>query len=354
MSRTAVALGIAVYVCAINAQAQTWLGNWEDYALAQLTPATLDNLAPLRSGPPSVFALDQAQAETTRISVRWLDQRMATAATTPLSWVASRSSGEVSARSGAQLQFPNGVRLDLYVLEVEQRYLRAGVGESRHDVASDPLAPRLSDMDELSGQGIEASLVWPAFDRLSLAVGARSAVDVDLLGNVRGVYREPASADLPAAASATLLWSPHRNISLGVGVEQQRYSTITAFASRALPNRLLALLGDSSSPDFAWRDLRSYRADLRFDLDTGMQWRLSWVEGVQPLPTSSQLERALQEGYAQRAYEIGLRQPLNSRVDVYLSGQFVDGPLYLGPGLYSADETTGGLGEARIGFDIRL
>ena len=201
---------------------------------------------------------------------------------------------EVVAAIGADSR----VRFGLTI--ANQRFATAGFGESMPLMPGTiaPLrdAPRF--VEQSFGQGVHAGFESPLGERFMLGVQVQSRIDMEPFKSYRGFFTEPGDFDLPARAGVSLGWNSEGPLSLGVSVERVYYSEISAFTSRALPPRLLALLSDGSSPRFAWRDLTVYSAELGVQEPFGGRFGLRLSSRLQPSPTSALLDLALSESYS--------------------------------------------------------
>ena len=130
------------------------------------------------------------------------------------------------------------------------------------------------------------------------AVGARKGYIY-----IRGEYYQStdmARNALDQASLAVALQTTKRSW-LSFEVERVMYSEISAFPSRALPNRFLSLLGDSTSPSFDWEDLTVYTIGYTWSDGEDQQWHVDLSTRTQPSPSSRLLSRALEGDLASSA-----------------------------------------------------
>jgi hypothetical protein len=108
-----------------------------------------------------------------------------------------------------------------------------------------------------------------------------------------------------------------------------QYSRIRPFTSSNLPTRFLALLGDSSSPVFAWRDLDVYSLGwtLRDPHVGSLQMR--YTTRQQPVPTSRLLEDALSSATAKGMYSLAWARPFGEATSVSFSASYATSPYFL-------------------------
>ena len=83
------------------------------------------------------------------------------------------------------------------------------------------------------------------------------------------------------------------------------YSDVSAFPSRLLPDRLLSLLGDSTSPAFSWDDLTVYSVGWTWSNGKDTEWHVDFSSRSQPNPSSRALSTALGSDLADNAMILG-------------------------------------------------
>jgi hypothetical protein len=125
-----------------------------------------------------------------------------------------------------------------------------------------------------------------------------------------------------------LSYSLTPELSIDAGVQRVQYSAIRPFTSSNLPTRFLALLGDSSSPVFAWRDLDVY--SLGWTLrDQGIgSLQMRYTTRQQPVPTSRLLENALSSATANGMFSLAWGRPFGD-ASVSFSASYATSPYYL-------------------------
>src|SRR5690606_12739286 len=106
-----------------------------------------------------------------------------------------------------------------------------------------------------SGGGVRLAYSEPLNPLFSFSMALQSRLDMEPFKSYRGVYSDPGDFDIPARAELGLGVALSEDLQVTLGAERIFYSDIDAFTSAALPTRFLSLLGDGSSPAFAWRDL---------------------------------------------------------------------------------------------------
>ncbi|MDN5924916.1 MAG: hypothetical protein L0H70_07945 [Xanthomonadales bacterium] len=153
------------------------------------------------------------------------------------------------------------------------------------------------------GAGLEfrasASLLPAA--KLDWYAGFRSRIAMDAFQNYRGIYGNPGDLDIPAQARLGLAWQASANTQLRAGLDRIMYSGVKPFVSSSLPRRLLAVLGEGTSPEFRWRDLNIYSATLVHQVNATDHWNLRYSTGEQPHATSALLDHVLRANAANYA-----------------------------------------------------
>jgi long-chain fatty acid transport protein len=185
------------------------------------------------------------------------------------------------------------------------------------------------------GTGVRLALRQEIVDGLALETGFQSRIDMEEFAQYRGVYSNPADLDIPARASVGLALQASERSWVNVAVERVMYSDINAFPSRYLPNRFLALLGDSTSPSFEWEDLTVYSVGYAWSDGDKHEWRVDFHTRQQPSPTSVLLSRALESDLADHALTLGyaLSTSRNSRLNLnaaYAPSEYAFGGSVLG------------------------
>lgn len=302
------------------------LQQWKAYAQARMTPR-YDWVAALRVAPPSLiqrardqFATPAAIALTSLSRLPQLDlsvgessgvaafaavdrQRPLAAASV---WTADYSATTLSRAVGPDTLF------SLSAIVARQRFATPGFGAtagqpSVRGVAGGP-APETSD-----GYGARLAL-----DR-SLADGAwrwnltmQSRLAMDAFKAYRGVFSEAGDFDVPGFVQTGLGVALSPRVQLSADVQQVFYSDVPAFASAALPTRLLSLLGNGDSPQFAWRDLTVYALEASVADRAQGRWSLRWSSQQSPRPTSAMLDQALSKLYSDNNYALAYTRELGS------------------------------------------
>ena len=160
-------------------------------------------------------------------------------------------------------------------------------------------------------------------------LGLQSRVGMDAFANYRGVFADKGDFDIPASATASVSYALTPDFSLDAGVQRVQYSAIHPFTSSNLPTRFLALLGDSSSPVFAWRDLNVYSLGWTMRDDDFGNLQVRYTTRQQPVPTSKLLENALASATANDMFSLGWSRPVGMAANLSFSASYASSPYYL-------------------------
>ena len=220
-----------------------------------------------------------------------------------------------------------------------QSYGVSRLGMQSYDRAI-PAAYRTGSYDPFQetgyGAGVSLALRSELTEGITMEAGFRSHIDMNEFYNLHGVYSQRADLDIPSRAKVGLAFQASKRSWLNVSVERVLYSEIDAFASRNLPGRFLALLGDSTSPTFSWDDLTVYSIGWAWaDSKKGTSWYIDFSSRTQPSPTSSILSQAINSDLAQNAVTIGYsrRMSMNSHFNfnaAYAPAEYAFGGNILG------------------------
>ena len=147
--------------------------------------------------------------------------------------------------------------------------------------------------------------------------------------NYRGVFADDGNFDIPASATARLGYALTPWLGVDVGVQRVMYSAITPFTSPNLPTRFLALLGDGSSPVFAWRDLSVYSIGWTLHDEDAGNLELRYTTRQQPVPTSKLLANALAPSTANDMVSLGWSRGFGSNANLSFMASYATSPYYL-------------------------
>lgn len=234
-------------------------------------------------------------------------------------------------------------RLELTAVVAHQRYASAGFGTAPW-VAREELVGLRSDLphERSAGHGVRLTYGAPLGEALSWRVTAQSKLDMDAFESYRGVYSEAGDFDLPARVQTQLQWDLTPALAVALGIERVFYSNVAPFTSAALPTRFLSLLGDGSSPEFAWRDLTVYSAEAAVADGQGGEWGLRYTTRQQPSPTSALLASAIASDYTDTNLALSYRRPLGVLGEVWLAAAYAPSRYFLGASPYLQRDLEGG------------
>lgn len=239
---------------------------------------------------------------------------------------------------GLTQTFGDDAALTVTALFARQQYASWGFGTGISDMAFSMPAGESS-----TGQG--AAIGWrdgltPA---LSYRMSYQTRIDMDPLQSVRGVYADAADFDMPAIASVGFDWQIAPQWQLGVDASRVAYGDIRAFTSTSLPREFLSLLGDGGSPDFGWRDLTVYGAQLGWQPSELTRWTLRYSTQQQPRPTSAVLDAALSERYSDVNWSLGFERRTTAWGWWQLAASYSPVQLFLGAPSFADENLEGRL-----------
>lgn len=192
------------------------------------------------------------------------------------------------------------------------------------------------------GTGVRLGLTSEVLPGLTVGAAYQTQIEMDPFYRYRGVFREPGEFDIPASADLGVVMQATGSTSLVFDVRHIQYSDVDPFTSAMLPNRFLALLGDGTSPTFAWQDLTVYRVGFSWESEqSDLAWSLDWRSARQPTPTSSLLADALAPEFADNYWTFGVSQPTGEHGQLSLTASYTPSDYFLtlnGQG-FEADST---------------
>lgn len=348
-SSLAVACGLGLCT-AVGAQANAadTLDQWREYARRGLTPEysfeepSGPNVAPtLLSSHRDLRSLGEVKLGFARQDGLTLSIDVANSAAGYFD-IAPVTEGRLLSRerSGINSEFVSSTvgvpflgdgRASLTAVVARQRYATSGFGSAPWGAQEEIIGLREDARHEVStGHGVRVGYELPLNEHFSWDVTAHSKLDMDAFDSFRGVYADRGDFDVPGRLRTALQWNATRTATLAFGVERVFYGDIDAFTSSALPTRFLSLLGDGSSPAFAWRDLTVYSLEGKIADSWGSEWVLRWTTRQQPAPTSALLRRALEEDFTDTNLAIGYRRALGDFGQVWLAAAYAPSQYFLG------------------------
>lgn len=180
------------------------------------------------------------------------------------------------------------------------------------------------------GTGIRLGMSSELAPGLSIGAAYQSRIEMDPFMRYRGVYSEPGEFDIPASTNLGLALDTTGQTTLTFDVRHIQYSDVKPFTSDLLPNRFLSLLGDGTSPQFAWQDLTVYQVGWRWEnRDEDLAWHVNWSSRRQPTPTSDVLARALAPEFSEEHWQLGVTQLTSEHSRVTLSASYTPSDYFL-------------------------
>ncbi len=226
------------------------------------------------------------------------------------------------------------------VILASQQFATWGLGAGTRDLAQPGSLPTaLSDVSY--GSGVRVSMAQPLSASVVAVSAYQSRIDMDAFSNYRGIYSEPGDFDFPAVASIGLKWEASSTSTLGLGVARIGYSDVAPFTSNALPPSLLALIGDGTSPQFAWRDLTVANVDWAWRPAAATELTLRYSTQQQPEPSSNLLASVLAERYSNRNFSVSLLQGFGAGASFELHASYAPVPYFLGNTSYTERDSSG-------------
>ena len=302
------------------------LGPWQDYLVQELTPAMnigeqlpeprISWLDPDQLTLLPVFAtdlLDSDREQQTWLTFSYQDQLVTSFGGSQ--WLHDdRSFGDVLSRqfftSGLRQSLGKGTSLDVGAVLAYQAYSSGRLGfVSSTDWPAGSAENFLPYHESSYGTGVKLGLHEEIRPGVSWDAGYQSRIDMEAFAAYRGVYSEPGDLDIPARAHLGLNLQTTPRGWFTLAVDRVMYSDVNAFASRNLPGRFLALLGDATSPEFAWQDLTVFSVGWRWRSESDVEWRFDVATRSQPEPTSAQLSSVLSDQLAENSLLLGYSQP---------------------------------------------
>ncbi len=332
-----IAIGLAVGPITVHAN------EWRDYARAAMTPTYAWADAPAAEAPDARKAMVDALSENVRaefrlavarksIEVQFSETRgndMAAANVASLSLFDDATPGLNRQMAGLQLahEFESGAHVGAGVVVAEQQFAAFGFGSEQIE-SGDRM--RLLGNESSTAAGVRLNYTQPFGEQISVQAALQSKIDMQPFQSYRGVFSDPGDFDIPAEAevSARVALSPALGVT--VGTQHVMYSELKAFSSYALPERFLSLLGDGTSPVFAWRDLTVYNFALDYALGRSSRIDLRYSTQQQPEPSSALLFDALREEFTDRNVAIGVTHRFDHAGELRLAASHAPVEYFLG------------------------
>ncbi len=318
------------------------LGPWEAYLTQQITPE-LESL-----DQPSAQAVSWLRVDKSLVAPefarQWVDGGRGLAnATVRLAWVQPRwgvEQGRVNSLLGAErprieqsMMMPSvttkvGEKSAMTVSAVlaTQRFVNPGMNLTAYE----GILPATSEaswfdrerIESSHGVGLRVANQFEPLNNVVIETSYRSRIDMNPLANLQGVHGAEAQLDIPSRFEARLNWRMTDRLIGSVGMRHIFYSEVGAFPSRAMPARFSSLLGDSTSPEFAWRDLSVVTAGLGVRMTERLTAHLEYNSKAQPTPTSKALADALGQNLSKHAWRIALTESMSRHSRIHVSAAY--------------------------------
>lgn len=332
-----ITLGLAVGPITVHAN------EWRDYARAAMTPTYAWAESEDAQAPDSRDVVASALVETVRaefrsallherVEVQFAQSRgndLVAANLTSLSLLDEAAPGLSRQIAGLQVahQFDSGARFGAGVVVAEQQFAAFGLGSEQIDDAD---RMRLAGNESASAAGVRLNYAQPFGGQVSLHAALQSRIDMQAFQSYRGVFGDPGDFDMPAEAEVSARVAVSPTLGMTVGVQHMLYSELNAFSSYALPERFLSLLGDGTSPVFAWRDLTIYNVAFDYALGRSSRIDLQYSTQQQPEPSSALLYEALREEFTDRNVAIGITRRFDRAGELRLAASHAPVEYFLG------------------------
>ena len=312
------------------------LGPWEAYLARELTPA-LDFAAPVEVPAISWLAIDHdimlpefakpllsdtgkarlALFQTGSRASLMHDDVMSASKLRQLpgfqrSTLLSGVSGQVNSRS----------RFSVSAVLAAQQFSHSMLDLSEFNGEFRPVDFHAGNRDLSTGAGLHLGFASELAPRLLLDASFQSRVNMDELASIRGVHGYAADLDIPSRMRLALGMQAGSQTLFTVAVSQVFYSGVGAFPSRSLPARFNALLGDSSSPDFQWKDLTVYSIGMRWQHESELEFSLDFHSRSQPTPSAASLSAALSDELGQHSLLMGIGKRIGDRARFDVSASY--------------------------------
>lgn len=319
------------------------LGPWEQYLIAELTPE-MELIDPAPAPHISwVLAVDQALLPEFAAALFRQPQGRASL-TFVQEW---RQFGSVGAFANGALA--NGDGRSAFQRRILTSGIAHGVGDNgmvsvsavlasqqfgysmldlrEYDGGDGPVfhsAGNWRSYDEVShGAGLRLAMRGEMFSGLSLEAAIQSRVAMDSFAQYRGVYAQAADLDIPGRAQLGVEVQATERSAFNFAISQVFYSDVNAFPSHALPARFFALLGDSTSPEFAWKDLTVYTVGWRWQHEpAGLAFHLDYSTRSRPEPTAPALAAALDRELSSDAWLAGVSKRVGRRGELQFNAAY--------------------------------
>lgn len=312
------------------------LGPWESYLARELTPE-LDFVEPVEVPTISWLAIDHdivlpefarpllTNAAQPRMSVFQIENYAATLQDRLISMPEGQQLPgfqRSTLLSGLAGQLSSRNRFSVSAVLASQQFSHSMLDLSEFDGEFRPVDFFAANRDLSTGAGLQLGFASEIAPRLMLNATYQSRVDMGELASVRGVHGYSAELDIPSRVQMALDMQAGSQTLFTVAVAQVFYSDVGAFPSRALPARFNALLGDSSSPNFEWKDLTVYSIGMRWKHASELEFSLDFHSRSQPTPNAASLSAALADELGQHSVLMGIGKRIGDRARIDVSASY--------------------------------
>lgn len=213
------------------------------------------------------------------------------------------------------------------------------VNPAREFFSPDNQVPRAGSRatDSATGAGVRFGMAFAPLDSLELQASYRSRISMGEFASFRGVFLQPGQLDLPAVASAEMTWRPSNSTRLRAQAQQVMFSDVEPFISAQLPLRVLSVLGDVDSPEFAWRDLTVLGVGASWQVASNWRADVDYSTSYQPRPTSMLLDRLLSEESPDENLRLAVVRAFGNDMSLDFSARY-NGDFILGLPIYMQRE----------------
>lgn len=345
---------------AVHAEASS-LGAWEQYALRGITPdfawadrpaadavepSVLDAVAGRTGLAPRVELEFSTGASALSVSIS-----RALAGDTPLFEGGALSAQRLTG-AGVGLErtlvapaltrsVSDSADLTVGAIFVQQYFASWGLGAGVQTYNEAVSKAPASFLGTSYGSGVRLGVDQALGGAFVLRTNYQSRIDMSALQNYRGLYARPGDFDLPAVASTDLAWQADAAHRLTFGVSRVMYSDVAPFTSASLPIRFLSLLGDASTPAFAWRDLTVYRLDWEWNPTPAATLGFHYTTQQQPEPTSRALREALAGEFTDDNFGVSLTRRFENLGSLRFAASYAPAQYFLGNASFSNRDARG-------------
>lgn len=318
------------------------LGPWEAYLVNEITPSLQHIERPVLE-PISWVRFDQALLAPP-FAQSWMSPQATISEPARLAWV--EPNWGRNARGGTTLLGSERARIEQSLIMpgvttqvseqnavtvsavlAAQRFVNPGMNLTRYDGAV-AVAPSVvaglpgQRVESAHGLGLRVANEFSPFSAVVIETAYQSRIDMNPLATLQGVHGAQAQLDIPSRFETEVRFALSERLVVSLGASHIFYSEVGAFPSRAMPARFSSLLGDSTSPEFAWRDLSVFTAGLGLQVTEQLSARVEYDSRAQPRPTSNALSDALGSELTKHAWRVGLNQKTSERASVFVSAAY--------------------------------